>query len=108
MNIDKNWIAGSAPLLILSLLKEKECYGYELIKLLKERSNHIFELKEGTLYPILHRLENEGFIVSMNKEVNGRTRRYYKISEQGLRQLAQEEKQWNVFFHAVNQVLTLE
>ena len=77
MNYDKGLIAGSSALLVLSLLKEQERYGYELIKTLKDRSNDAFDFKEGTLYPILHKMENEGWIRSENKTVNGRTRRYY-------------------------------
>lgn len=105
MNIDKGLIAGSSALLLLCLLKEKEYYGYELIKALKDRSNHAFDLKEGTLYPILHKLEKEGFIQSKNKKINGRTRRYYHITEQGLIQLEKEEKKWDEFSNAVNHVL---
>ena len=71
MNYDKGLIAGSSALLVLSLLKEQERYGYELIKTLKDRSNDAFDFKEGTLYPILHKMENEGWIRSENKTVNG-------------------------------------
>ena len=80
MNYDKGLIAGSSALLVLSLLKEQERYGYELIKTLKDRSNDAFDFKEGTLYPILHKMENEGWIRSVSKTVNGRTRRYYTSS----------------------------
>ena len=76
MNYDKGLIAGSSALLVLSLLKEQERYGYELIKTLKDQSNDAFDFKEGTLYPILHKMENEGWIRSVSKTVNGRTRNY--------------------------------
>ena len=82
MNYDKGLIAGSSGMLVLSLLQEKECYGYELIKLLKERS--------------------------ANKAVNGRTRRYYAITAQGLRQLKAQQEQWISFSSAVNQVLSFQ
>lgn len=71
MNYDKGLIAGSSALLVLSLLKEQERYGYELIKTLKDQSNDAFDFKEGTLYPILHKMENEGWIRSVSKTVNG-------------------------------------
>ena len=108
MNYDKGLIAGSSGMLVLSLLQEKECYGYELIKLLKERSSDAFDFKEGTLYPILHKMENEGWIRSANKAVNGRTRRYYAITAKGLKQLKAQQEQWISFSSPVNQVLSFQ
>lgn len=106
MAVDKGYIAGSSRMLILSLLEEKSYYGYELIKTLKARSNDIFDMKEGTLYPILHKLENDEFICSSNQEVSGRTRKVYTITEKGLKILAKEKEDWQEFSMAVNQVLT--
>ena len=57
MKIDKGLIGGSTILLILSLLAEKDFYGYEIIKTLEDRSDHTFQFKEGSLYPVLHKLE---------------------------------------------------
>ena len=54
MDIDKGLLGGSTVLMLLSLIEQKDCYGYEIIKELKERSENVFELKEGTLYPVLH------------------------------------------------------
>ena len=67
MPIDKGYISGSSRLLVLKLLNEKPFYGYEFIKTLKERSNDTFDMKEGTLYPILHKLENDKLIKSSNQ-----------------------------------------
>lgn len=106
MNYDKGLIAGSSALLVLSLLKEQERYGYELIKTLKDQSNDAFDFKEGTLYPILHKMENEGWIRSVSKTVNGRTRRYYAITARGVKQLEAQQEQWESFSSAVNQVLS--
>ena len=108
MNYDKGLIAGSSALLVLSLLKEQERYGYELIKTLKDRSNDAFDFKEGTLYPLLHKMENEGWIRSENKTVNGRTRRYYAITARGVKQLEVQQEQWSHFSSAVNQVLSFQ
>ena len=108
MNYDKGLIAGSSALLVLSLLKEQERYGYELIKTLKDRSNDAFDFKEGTLYPILHKMENEGWIRSENKTVNGRTRRDYAITARGVKQLEVQQEQWSHFSSAVNQVLSFQ
>ena len=93
-------------MLVLNLLSQKSCYGYELIKTLKLRSNHVFDMKEGTLYPILHKLENEGLIRSYNQEVSGRTRKYYAITDKGAKALMTEKEEWEQFSNAVNQVLT--
>ena len=57
MNVDKSLISGSTTMLLLKLLAEKDMYGYEMIEVLRERSENVFELKAGTLYPLLHSLE---------------------------------------------------
>ena len=105
MAIDKGYISGSSRLLILKLLQEKPLYGYEMIKTLKERSNDTFDMKEGTLYPILHKLENDDLIQSRNQEVSGRIRKVYSITTRGIKVLEEDMKQWNEFSLAVNQVL---
>lgn len=105
MTVDKGYISGSSRMLVLSLLNEKSYYGYEIIKILKERSNNIFDMKEGTLYPILHKLENDGYVTSSNQEVSGRTRKVYAITTKGIRILEKEQKEWKEFSLAVNQVL---
>ena len=62
MAVDKSLISGSTTLLILSLLEEKDMYGYEMIDTLKGKSNNVFELKAGTLYPLLHSMEEKGWL----------------------------------------------
>lgn len=106
MAVDKGYMSGSSRMLVLNLLSEKSLYGYELIKTLKQRSNDVFDMKEGTLYPILHKLENEELISSSNQEVSGRVRKVYHITEKGRRVLAKEKQEWREFSLAVNQVLT--
>ena len=108
MPIDKGYISGSSRLLVLKLLNEKPLYGYELIKTLKERSNDTFDMKEGTLYPILHKLENDRLIKSSNQEVSGRVRKVYSITTRGVKVLEEEMQQWNKFSLAVNQVLAFK
>ena len=103
--IDKGYISGSSRLLVLNLLQEKSCYGYELIKTLKQRSNDVFDMKEGTLYPILHKLENDELITSVNEMVSGRIRKVYKITDKGVKVLAKERAQWEEFSSAVNHVI---
>lgn len=106
MAVDKGYMSGSSRMLVLNLLSEKSLYGYELIKTLKQRSNDVFDMKEGTLYPILHKLENEELISSSNQEVSGRVRKVYHITEKGKRVLVKEKQEWREFSLAVNQVLT--
>ena len=106
MAVDKGYVSGSSRMLVLNLLSEKSLYGYELIKTLKERSNDVFDMKEGTLYPILHKLENDELIVSSNQEVSGRVRKVYSITDKGIRVLSKEKEEWREFSFAVNQVLT--
>ena len=105
--MDKGYISGSVKLLILNLLNEKSFYGYEIIKTLKTRSNDVFDMKEGTLYPILHKLENEELIISSNQEVSGRTRKVYSITDKGIKELIKSKKEWEEFSLAVNQVLAI-
>ncbi len=106
MKIDKGLIGGSSNLLVLSLLIENDRYGYEIIKELETRSDKTFKFKEGTLYPILHKLENDGFVISyMAKGDTGRDRKYYQITKKGKRQLTEEKKIWEIFSNSVNKVI---
>ena len=61
MAIDRSLLSGSNGMLLLKLLEEKDLYGYEMIEMLRERSMNVFELKAGTLYPILHKLEEQRY-----------------------------------------------
>ena len=83
MKIDKSLMSGSTTLLILSLLAREEMYGYQMIVELARRSNRTFELKEGTLYPILHGLEAERLVTVREKEADGRVRKYYRLTDAG-------------------------
>lgn len=81
MAIDKSLVSGSISMLLLRLLEEKDMYGYEMIDTLESRSNHVFSLKAGTLYPLLHSLEEKGYLTAYENEVNGKTRKYYSITK---------------------------
>ena len=97
---------GSVSMLVLALLKEKEMYGYQIIEELDRRSSHVFQMKEGTLYPVLHGLEKDK-LVSAREAVTekGRTRRYYAVTEKGLRALEEKKAEWNAFSSAVTAIL---
>ena len=71
MNIDKSLLSGSNGMLILKLLEEGDRYGYQMIEELAKRSDKTFELKAGTLYPVLHTLEEKGWITAYDAVCNG-------------------------------------
>ncbi len=76
MEIDKGLIGGSTVLMLLSLLENGDCYGYEIIKKIDEKSGNIFKFKEGTLYPVLHKMENQNLVNSYRKTAeNGKERK---------------------------------
>ena len=109
VKVDKGLLGGSTNLMLLSLLSESDKYGYEIIRELERRSDRTFQLQEGTLYPVLHKLKNNGYVKSyMGTGSNGRKRKYYRITNSGVQQLAEEKKRWKVFSVSVNKVLGSE
>ena len=106
MKFDKSLLSGSTAMLMLSLLRDGDKYGYEMIAQLALRSDDRFQLKEGTLYPVLHGLERDGCVEGYDREAPaGRTRRYYRVTKKGLRLLEEQTEQWRQFSGAVEQVL---
>lgn len=105
MAVDKSLVSGSTMMLILKLLEEKDMYGYEMIETLREKSENVFELKAGTLYPLLHGLEEKEFVKSYEQEAGGKTRKYYSITREGKKQLRVKEKEWKEYAGAVRNVL---
>lgn len=105
MKIGKEMLKGSTGTLILTLLQERPLYGYELIKELEQRSQGVFSLKEGTLYPILHAMESEHWVEAYWQEVDGRNRKYYRIMEEGQQKLQEKKSEWRLFKGAVDAVL---
>ena len=92
-------------LLVLSLLAGEDMYGYQMIVELARRSDHTFELKEGTLYPILHALEAERLVTVREKEAEtGRVRKYYRITKKGMKALEEKKEEWRLFTKKVNDV----
>lgn len=98
--------SGNTAMLVLALLKGGEMYGYQIIEELARRSNQVFQFKEGTLYPVLHALEKDRLLSAREAEApSGRVRRYYAITEKGLRVLEEKEREWNTFSRAVSAIL---
>lgn len=108
MAIEKSLVSGSMTMLILKLLSEKDMYGYEMIDTLRQKSKNVFELKAGTLYPLLHSLEEKGLLRVYEQEFSGKVRKYYSLTKQGEQLLEKKKQEWNEYSTAVANVLALE
>lgn len=106
MKINRELMKGSTSILILSLLENDDMYGYQISQALKQKSEDVFDLKEGTLYPMLHGLENENAVCSYWLDAdNGKRRKYYKITPSGKRLLAEKKSEWRLYSKSVNAVI---
>ena len=95
-------------LVVLHLLSREDMYGYQMIAELEKKFDHTFSMKEGTLYPILKALENEGAVESYQQETpSGRKRKYYHLTQRGKKQLAEETEHWRTYERAINAVLSM-
>lgn len=104
---EKQMKKGVLEILVLKLLSQEEKYGYQLISELKERSGGMFSLKEGTLYPILYRLEGDGLVESRWSEAKGKeiSRKYYRITKQGREEIVCLCDLWQRFEKSVTKIL---
>ncbi|MEG0295265.1 MAG: PadR family transcriptional regulator [Clostridium sp.] len=100
--LSKDLVAASSKPIVLSLLANKESYGYEILKNIQELSDEEIVWKEGMLYPVLKKLCENGLIEAEWKSVDGRKRKYYKITKAGLESLNEEKKQWSVVNRTLN------
>ena len=107
MKYSKALIKGSTSMLVLSVLSNKDLYGYRIIRELEVQSENAFNMSEGTLYPILHALEKEKCLTSYWQEVDGRDRKYYQITGKGRKQLAKYQEEWKSFSASVTKVRNL-
>lgn len=106
MAINKSLITGNTTMLLLKLLDIKDMYGYQMIEELAKRSDNTFSLKAGTLYPLLHDLEQQAMINSYEENAdNARVRKYYRITKKGKGLLTDKKVEWKAYTSAVNQVL---
>lgn len=90
---------------MLSVLAKEDLYGYMIIKRIAEKSGNVFMFKEGTLYPILHSFEQNGYVKSYWEEGETRKRKYYKITDKGIKVLNKSTAEWNSYSEAVNKVI---
>ena len=96
---------GTLPTLILETLRLEPSHGYRIAQRIKDRTQGVLDFKEGTLYPALHKLENEGLVESYESMENGRPRRYYRITKSGRAALAKDRAEWRELSRAVTTIL---
>ena len=107
--VDREWKKGSAELLILSLLEALPRHGYEISKLIEQRSRGALRFHAASLYPLLYRLEKRRWIQGRWVEKPGqRRRRFYRLTSQGERVLASQRQGWQEFVQAINRITGVE
>lgn len=106
MAFDRDLVRSVAEPILLHVVSKRPMYGYEIIKVVNEKTDGAFVWKEGTLYPCLHRLEGDRLIKSQwQKAESGRSRKYYSITPKGTVRLKGKLKEWSGFTAAVEAVL---
>ncbi len=103
--MNRERLKGNLDLLLLSVLAAGPAHGYAIISALRERSGGTFDLPEGTIYPALHRLEDSGLLASSWAQADGRRRRVYGLTDEGVTALAAEQTEWRRFAGSVQAVL---
>jgi DNA-binding PadR family transcriptional regulator len=107
VRIAKDLVAASTTPLVLGILAEGESYGYAILKQVSDLSGGRLEWTDGLLYPLLHRLERLGHVESVWRQADGeRRRKYYRITEQGRVELAEQHRQWAAVVEALRHVWT--
>lgn len=105
MDIGKDLVAASATPLILAIVAEDDTYGYAILKRVGELSGGRLQWTDGMLYPVLHRLERNGLIEGRwGASETGRRRKYYRITEGGLAELAEQRSQWQTVDAALRNI----
>lgn len=103
--MDSRLLWGAVEMLILEVISHGPTYGYEIAQTVTGESNGYFDLKEGSLYPALHRLEQQKLLIAYWQEVEGRRRKYYKLSAAGQKALQAKKTAWKAFSQGVDGVL---
>ena len=106
MNISKELVAASATPIILAILRGSDSYGYAIIQRVREVSDDRLTWTDGMLYPVLHRLEDAGFVESRwHVAGTGRRRKYYRLTEPGMAELERVTEQWSVVHRALERLV---
>jgi PadR family transcriptional regulator, regulatory protein PadR len=107
--LDKEIKRGSTEMLILALVEDRPRHGYEIAKLIEERSDGVLQFHVASLYPLLYRLEKRGLIQGRWVEKAGeRRRRFYKLTPAGKKVLAEQRQTWSDFFGALDRVAKIK
>jgi PadR family transcriptional regulator PadR len=107
--IERELKRGSLELIVLHLLNRREAYGYEIVSELTSRTNGSLEVTDGTLYPVLYRLERAGLVaVRWETPARGVPRKYYRLTNEGRRELKTLRKEWMSFAEAMGELLGAE
>lgn len=109
MSLSKELARGTVMPIVLSLLAERPMYGYEIVKTVNTRSNGVLEFKEGTLYPLLHKMQGQRLLKAKWQDGpasgGGKARKYYALTPKGSRLLDQSREQWESMSGAVDALL---
>lgn len=106
MQFSKKLVGSTTTTLLLAVVAEKERHGYEIVQRVDQLSKGAFQWREGTVYPALHRLEKQGFVVGdWETSESGRQRRVYAITPLGREELNQQRHEWSLFSSSVTRVL---
>jgi len=101
MQIERELMRGAGPLAVLSLLKQGEMYGYEIVEALSRRTDGILAMGQSTLYPMLYNLENQKLVASREDRTGPRPRRYYRLTKKGEQRLVRDREQWGQLVKAM-------
>ncbi len=102
MKIETELMRGAGPTAVLKLLQRRPMYGYELVQALADRTEGVLAMGQSTLYPMLYNLESQGLIKAEWREAeSGRGRKYYSLTRQGKKRLADDTKQWESVVRAL-------
>lgn len=103
---NRELLKGSTSLLVLQLLDERDMYGYELVKELEKRSGNTLKIREGTLYPALHKLEKQGYVEHYKQEQQkGPARKYYRILVAGKEILDEKTLEWHRYVKVISNMI---
>ena len=105
MSVNKDLVAASSTPLVLAILADGDSYGYAILQRVRELSGGELEWTDGMLYPVLHRLEKGGLVESRwERAQTGRKRKYYRVTQAGRKQLAEERRQWRTVDEALRKI----
>ena len=93
--IEGEFLRGAGPVAVLKLLERGEMYGYEIVEALERRTDGVLAMGQSTLYPMLYNLEAKGFVAARWDESSARPRKYYRLTSDGKKRLAEDAKTWH-------------